>query len=284
VLDGSVVLIGDCVNPPDVKDGETLLGCMRVVTPTGADQGYVAIHGKAKLVAPFAGAAGAQHVDAAEPEGERGPSVVWRRGDQAVMIDLMSGVATLAPATDPPVIVTYKDKTWRVRRTEDGVIAAEGTPPWQTRNHYSVLLGAVYLPQQPPMIRMANATRHAGRPEIMIFDIDATGSLNGQVGLYPAPGIGVISHDIDKVGDVAMAVRLDTSLERDYIAGYAANAGLMWTYPLPRMPRPDPIGVAVAPGAVVVFHDGDTFTVLPELSAPPTAVGAVKPPSENTTP
>jgi hypothetical protein len=209
---------------------------------------------------------------------------VWRRGDQAVMIDLMSGAATLAPATEPPVIVSYKEKTWRVRRTEDGLIAAEGKPAWQTRNHYTALLGAVYLPQQSPMIRMANATRHMGQPEIMIFDIDATGSMNGQVSLNPAPGIGIIGHAIDKVGDVVMAVRLDTSLERDYIAGYAANAGLMWTYPLPRMPRADPIGVAVASGAVVVFHDGDTFTVLPELSAPPTAVGAVKAPSENTTP
>ena len=38
---------------------------------------------------------------------------------------------------------------------------------------------------------------------------------------------------------------------------------------------PDPVGVAIAPDAVVVFHDGDTLTILPELSAPPTAPGAV---------
>ena len=102
--------------------------------------------------------------------------------------------------------------------------------------------------------------------------------------MSPAPGIGLIGHAIDSVGDVALAVRLDRSLERDYIAGYAANALLMWTYPLPRVPRADPVGIAIAPDAVVVFHDGDTFTVLPELSAPPTAPGAVRPPSENATP
>jgi hypothetical protein len=79
-------------------------------------------------------------------------------------------------------------------------------------------------------------------------------------------------------------VRLDTSLQRDYIAGYAANAALQWTYPLPQMPRPDPVGIAVAFDAVVVFHDGDTLTVLPQLSAPPTAPGAADDPSENTTP
>ncbi|HEY5923911.1 MAG TPA: hypothetical protein VIV11_19665, partial [Kofleriaceae bacterium] len=128
------------------------------------------------------------------------------------------------------------------------------------------------------------AIRHEGKPEILVFDIDATGSLHGQVSLSPAPGIGLIGHGIDSVGNVAMAVRLDTSLERDYIAGYAANALLVWTYALPRMPRADPVGIAVAHDAVVVFHDGDTFTVLPELSAPPTAPGAVRAPSENATP
>ena len=68
------------------------------------------------------------------------------------------------------------------------------------------------------------------------------------------------------------------------VTANAANALLMWIYPLPRMPRPDHVGIAIAPDAVVVFHDGDTFTVLPELSAPPTAPGAVRVPLENTTP
>jgi hypothetical protein len=58
----------------------------------------------------------------------------------------------------------------------------------------------------------------------------------------------------------------------------------MWTYALPQVPRPDPIDIAMAPDAVVVFHDGDTVTVLPEVSAPPTAPGAVQAPLENTTP
>ena len=64
----------------------------------------------------------------------------------------------------------------------------------------------------------------------------------------------------------------------------AANMLLMWVYPLPHQPRPDPVGLAVTSDAVVVFHDGDTLTILPELSAPPTAPGAAKPPSENATP
>jgi hypothetical protein len=55
-------------------------------------------------------------------------------------------------------------------------------------------------------------------------------------------------------------------------------------YALPEQPRADPIGVAVAPDAVIVFHDGDTLTILPELSAPPTAPGAARAPSQNPTP
>jgi hypothetical protein len=98
------------------------------------------------------------------------------------------------------------------------------------------------------------------------------------------PGIALLGFDTSSVGDAALAIRLDTSLRRDFIAGYAANAMVMWVHPLPEVARLDPIGVAVAPEAVVVFHDGDTLTILPELSAPPTAPGAVRAPSQNPTP
>jgi hypothetical protein len=278
VVESNVVLIGDCVNPPDVPDGDTLLGCARVVTQSGADQAYVAIHAKQALVAEFAAADGPQAVWPLDH------NAVWRRGDKAVSVDLLSGLAKPAPADDPPLVVTYKDRTWRIRRTEEGIITADGKPSWQTDRAYGTLLGAVYIPEESPMVRVSQPTRSGDHPELLLFDIDATGSLHGQVSLSPVPGIGLVGHAISTVGDVALAVRLDTSLERDYIAGYAANALLIWVYPLPQMKRPDPVGVAIAPDAVVVFHDGDTLTVLPELSAPPTAPGAVRAPSENTTP
>jgi hypothetical protein len=276
VVDGNAVLVGDCVNPPTIPDGETLLGCLRVVTPTGTDQAYLAIRGKA--VHEFDASAGDQRVWTT-PGG-----VVWRRGEEAVSIDMLTGIAKRVAADDPPLVVSYKNRRWELRRTEDGVIDAKGTPSWHTERPYGRLLGAVYLPDQSPMIRVASPTMHGGSREVLIFDIDATGSLHGQVSMNPVPGIAVTAHAIDAVGDTAIAVRLDTSLERDFIAGYAANALLMWTYPLPQVPRPDPIGIAVAPDAVVVFHDGDTVTVLPELSAPPTAPGAVRAPLENPTP
>lgn len=274
IAGGSIVLIGECLSAQPVKG--TLLGCLRIVTPTGADQGYLAIHGSG--VEEFAESPGDQRV---WQTGEH--VIVWRRGDAAVSVDLMTGAAAKVAATEPPVVVTYKGKTWTITQDEEGVIHAVGNPTWQTARDYTQLLGAVYLPGQGPMIRATRTGVFAGHPELNIFDIDATGSMHGQVA-FPVPGIGLIGHAVNSIGDTALAVRLDTSLERDFIAGYAANALLMWVWPLPRQPRPDPVGLAVASDAVVVFHDGDTLTILPELSAPPTAPGAAKPPLENTTP
>lgn len=274
VIGGSVVLLGECLSAQPVKD--TLLGCVRIVTATGADQGYLAVHGKG--VEDFANEPGEQRVWASGDH-----SLVWRRGDAAVAVDLLTGVATPSTARDAPVVVHYKGKTWSITQDEDGAIHGDGATTWQTSRAYTQLIGAVLLPEQGPMIRASNAGAFGGQPELNLFDIDATGSLHGQVA-FPVPGIGLIGHAIDSIGDTALAVRLDRSLERDFIVGYAANALLMWVYPLPREPRPDPVGLAVASDAVVVFHDGDTLTILPELSAPPTAPGAAKPPSENTTP
>ena len=271
-VDGTAVLIGSCVNPPDAPD---LLGCLRVVTPAGADQANLAIRGTAPA---FAASTGTQEV---WRDGEH--AVRWRRGDAAISIDLPSGAAKPASAKPPPVIVTYRGKQWSIEHTEDGKIVATGRPPWKTERAYTEMLGAVYLPDQAPMLRVANRGAYHGNPEIMLMDMDATGSLHGQVA-FPVPGIAITSHAISSVGDVAMAIRLDASLERDYVVGYAASSLLMWVYPLPVMARPDPVGVAVAPEAVVVFHDGDTVTILPELSAPPTAPGAVRAPSQNPTP
>jgi hypothetical protein len=133
------------------------------------------------------------------------------------------------------------------------------------------------------MVRVSSAGRFGGLPELNLMDIDATGSMNGQVA-FPVPGIGLSGHAIDAVGNVALAVQLDVALDRHFIVGYAANALLLWVYPLPRVQRADPIGLAIAPDAVVAFHDGDTVTVLPELSAHPTAPRVLPVPSENATP
>jgi hypothetical protein len=276
---GSFTLLGECLQAPELK-ADQLLGCVRIVTPTGGDLSYVAVHGHPKDVAEFAEEPGAQHLWAVDDH-----TLLWRRGDRAVLVDQLTGVATPTAAIDPPLDVSYKAKKWQIGRADDGTLRAtqKGKPAWKTERSYTELLGAVYLPEQAPMVRVSNVGHFGGIAEMNLMDIDATGSLNGQVAI-PVPGIGIVGHGIDSIGDVAIAIQLDRSLDHHFLVGYAANALLMWVYPLPRVQRPDPVGIAVAPDAVVAFHDGDTLTILPELSAPPTAPGAARAPSENSTP
>ena len=277
---GMFVLVGECLQPPEMKGEDLLLGCVRTVNTTGGDVNYVAIRGHQKDVQEFANEPGPQHLWSTPSD-----TLLWKRGDKAVLVDPVTGLASSAPAIEPALTITYKDRAWDVTQDDEGVLSAtqKGKPAWKSKRTFTELIGAVYLPEQTPMVRVSNVGRFGGMAEMSLFDIDATGSLHGTVA-FPVPGIGINGHGIDSVGDAALAIQLDRSLDHHFIVGYAANALLMWVYPLPVVQRPDPIGIAVAPDAVVVFHDGDTLTVLPELSAPPTAPGATHPPSENTAP
>jgi hypothetical protein len=274
----SAILIGDCINPPELtRPNDTLLGCLRVVTAAGVDQSYGAIHGT--HLEAFASEPGPQAVWL---DGER--TVRWRRGERAVSIDLFTGVAKPAANVPPPVHVTYGGRAWDVAHVDGRIIGRErGKIAWQTQRTYTALLGAVHLRDLRPMIRVMNIGPFDGRAELNLLDIDATGSLRGQAA-FPVPAISALGHTIDAVGNTAIAVRLDSSLRHDFIVGYAANAMMVYVYPLPEIPRADPVGVAVAADAVIAFHDGDTLTVLPELSSPPTAPGSPIVPSQNPTP
>ncbi len=274
----SAILIGDCINPPELHgQDDTLLGCLRVVAPSGADESYGAIHGK--HLDAFATAPGTQDVWL---DGDR--AVRWRRGDRAVSIDLVTGVATPASIDPPPLHVVYRTHAWDITATSGRLVARErGKIAWQTQRSYTALVGAVYLAELAPMVRVLNLGAFGGIGEMNLLDIDATGSLHGQVA-FPVPAISTLGATIDAVGDTAVAIRMDSSLHHDYVVGYAANALIVYVYPLPEIPRADPVGVAIASDAVLVFHDGDTLTVLPELSSPPTAPGTPKPPSQNPTP
>jgi hypothetical protein len=280
-LEAGFALIADCANPPVVAATEQLVGCLRVVTPAGTDRLYVAIRGKPKLIEAFAGERGEQ---LAWKVDER--TVRWKRGEQAIAIDIVTGVAKPVEATPPPLVIKHKDRQWDLAHVEQKIVAYKGGTKqvaWTTENPYTALIGAVWLSEMSPMVRIANASTH--HPYINLIDLDATGSLRSQVA-KPTPGIGVLATAVSSIGDAALAIRLDSSLRRDLIVGYAANAVLMWVYPLPEIQRVDPVGVAISEDAdaVVVFHDGDTVTVLPELSAPPTTPGATRASSKKPTP
>ncbi|MGE3456802.1 MAG: hypothetical protein AB7O24_16945 [Kofleriaceae bacterium] len=279
---GNLVLLGDCAPTSSVPDEHTVLGCLRIVTPAGRDVSHIAVHGPSTAVEPFAATPGRQELWSIDDR-----IVRWRRGDRAVEVDVVTGIARRAPAAPPPLVVRHRDRAWEIEHVDGRIVAyhpgRRTRPAWSTEREYTAMIGAVYLPDQSPMLRIANFGAFADQPELRLFDIDATGSLHGAVS-FPVPGISALGFGTSSIGDVAIAVRLDTSLQRDFIAGYAANAVLVWVYPLPETPRADPVGIAIADHAVVVFHDGDTITVLPELSAPPTTPGAARAPLQNPTP
>lgn len=79
------------------------------------------------------------------------------------------------------------------------------------------------------------------------------------------PGIALLDAAHRDDGFV-LAIRLDSSLARDYVAAFTAEGTLTYVWPLPPPPgagRVHPVGVALADDAVVVFHDGATVTALP---------------------
>ena len=270
VLGSSIVLVGDCARYEPVPDGDVLLGCLRVVTTTGSDEAYLAIHGRD--VAAFAASDGAHSLWAA------GEHVVrWRKGGEAVTIDVLTGLAKRASADPPPLRVVYKGTTWDIAQ-RDGRIVARGKKPWETEHPYTALLGIVWTSDDAPLVRVANLGTFGGLREAYVIDIDATGSLRAAVA-RSTPGVALLGHGVSSRGDAALALRTEDG--HAYVVGYAANALLLYVYALPVTER---VGVAVADEAVVVFHDGDRVSVLPELSAPPTAPGATRSSSKNPTP
>jgi hypothetical protein len=283
----SFVLIGDCVSPPDIPDGRMLLGCLRVVSAAGTDEAYMALHGATDAMNAFAGSAGPQDVWIVDDTHAR-----WRRGDAAVLVDLVSGKLTPdGNAAPPPVVVEYGKRRWEIAHVDGKVVATErGKRAWSMNREVSAMLGAVWLAGQGPMIRMVNIGGFAGTSEVRILDMDATGSMNGTAAWTPVPGISLLGRAISPVGDAALAVRMDSSIKHDFIAAYAASALLIYVFPLPDVLRPDPVGVAIAlddegrAEAVVAFYDGDQLVVLPNVSAPPTAPGGTREPLENATP
>lgn len=274
-------LIADCAKPPQVAATEQLVGCLRVITSTGTDRLYVAIRGRPKAIEAFVHERGEQRAWRVDDR-----TVRWMRGEQAISIDLVTGIAKPVDATPPPIPVAYKDRRWDLAHVDQKIVGFQGGTrrvAWTTEHPYTALLGVVWLDGMGPMVRIANVSTRD--PYVNLIDIDATGSLRAQVA-KPTPGIDVLAHAVSSIGDAALAIRLDSSLRRDLIVGYAANAVLMWVYPLPEIQRASPVGIAISEeaDAVVVFHDGDTVTVLPELSAPPTTPGATHASSKKPTP
>jgi hypothetical protein len=263
---GDLALLGDCATPPPTE--LPVLACLRVVTSGGADRSYGAVHGAAELAADLAGG-GPMRTWLIDDE-----RVAWQRGEHVVTVTLASGVATRGAPPPPPLRVRYRDRALEILLEDDGLRARSlerGRPAWRAPGRFAALLGVVPgLPYETPMLRVVRSStaRSGGPPSAFayfdVLDIDALTAAGGQAAT-PAPGLQLLGTTALPGGTAALAIRLDTSLRRDYVVAYTSSARLAWTYPLPVQLRTDPVGVGIADDAVLVFHDGDTLTVLPPI-------------------
>jgi hypothetical protein len=238
-----------------------------VVTSGGADRSYGAVHGSAELAADLAGG-GPMRTWLIDDE-----RMAWQRGEHVVTVTLASGEATRGAPPSPPLRVRYRDRALEILLEDDGLSARSlerGRPAWRAPGRFAALLGVVPgLPYETPMLRVVRSSTARGGPPAPwayfdVLDIDALTAAGGQAAT-PAPGLQLLGTAALPGGTAALAIRLDTSLRRDYVVAYTSSARLAWTYPLPVQLRTDPGGVGIADDAVLVFHDGDTVTVLPPI-------------------
>ena len=195
--------------------------------------------------------------------------MIWQRGDQAVHISLGDGRAAPIAAPRNEVIARHNDHGWHIALDGEALVALDdaGKFAWRVDVRFAAVLGIIAgRSYEVPMVRVAHLNGVSGIGHVELLDIDATGSKRGQAA-FPMPGIALLGQDFAAAnGDTVLAVRMDTSLQHDFVVGYDGHSAVVWTWHLPIMARPDPVGVVIANDGVVVFHDGDRLTILPPLS------------------
>ena len=160
---------------------------------------------------------------------------------------------------------THQGKSWQIGIEDQALVARDprGQEAWRIGQRFAAVVGIVPgLPYEVPMVRVAHLNGVSGRGFLELLDIDATGSQRGQAA-FPVRGISVLGHGMNADGLTAIAIRLDASIQRDYVMAYDQRGTHMWAWQLPERPRPDPVGVWVEPARVVVFLDTDRVVVLP---------------------
>jgi hypothetical protein len=257
-LPDGVLLVADCEGAPLPPAGQRVLGCYRLVSPSGDDRAAGTITGDRAGTAAFAAEPGAAALFPLGPDRVR-----WQRGAHAVEVDLLAGQAgPVAPEPDV-VIARAGARTWRIGLDDEALVGtgAGGGASWRVDTRFAAVLGVVPgQAHEVPMVRVAHLDGTSGRGFVELLDIDATGSRRGQAA-HPVPGIVLLAHAFS-AGATTLAIRLDTSLRHDFIAAYDRSAALHWVWPLPVTTRLDPVGLAITDQHVLVFHDGEYLSVL----------------------
>jgi outer membrane protein assembly factor BamB len=298
------VLIGDCPpGPPPVLGPDDLaLGCFDVVDPVHiADERAGVVHGARKALADFDRAAGPM-LTALADDG----SILWRRGEVVIRFDATTGSATLAQTTEltDHVDVTYSGARWTYTLEGDALSgAADGKTKWTTPTSAAVLIGAFNdTPPRIPTVRIAGRGHPRNAPttnklhgpgtahdpprptRLLLLDMAGTDGALGSVS-HSFPGAAAVASAFGAGGTTIVAVRLDDSNLRHYIAAFDGNGMPLWAWPLPEPPGATPRAAAPqvalsGDGWVVALFD-DRLAIIPLVSEPPTPdLG----PSRNPTP
>jgi hypothetical protein len=262
-----VLVVGECPTAgPRPKTKDVVVGCWWIVASHGLDLAAGRIAGTEREMRDFVAARGEATLIPLDDH-----RLTWTRGDAAIAIDLDTGRATPASVEPVAAIARYKGREWRIAIEPDDALVARdpsGAEKWRMVTRFAAVIGV--LPGESyevPMVRVVNLKGASGRGFVDLIDIDATGSKLGQAGAL-VPGLEVIGHAFAGApGHTALALRLDNSIERDYIAAHDGRGNLAWVWPLPRRPRADRVGLAFTEtGEVLAFHDGDRLTILPPVT------------------
>ena len=144
-----------------------------------------------------------------------------------------------APHEPPPLVVTYKDQRWEIAQVEErhrrapGRARARGGPS----DAYAALFGAVWMPAQSPMMRVADDQRAEQRRR--------SDPAPSPTSMRPArctarprrprcPASACSARRSRRSATSRSRSGSTRSIKRDYIAAYAANALLMLRLPAAR--------------------------------------------------
>jgi len=264
VVAGKVVAAGDCTIP---IDGDDVIGCYEVL-----DARRPAVYGYGSIVSEAALGAGPTRL-AVEGDalhlGREDAWVRWQLGDPP------RGEVRAQPVDRRQVPPTAGEPRLTVGEGDAQVDAWIVDDVLELRHH------------RPDVMSSRSAVKDiAGSPGALHLLVDgrvrAFRLVAGEAALQPVlmdvaaidwtdlgakvPGIDLLAAAQSERG-YAIAVRLDASLQHDYVARFAADGTPVWVYPLPPPPgggRALPVGLAwTADDAVVVFHDGTTLAYLP---------------------
>jgi len=272
IAPGQVLTVGDCLAPVDVPAGQALIGCYSVLSvrdpaaygagsliasqadadALGGGPTTLALTGRTAYLGRSDGWIRWEVAD--PPRGEARAAAVPRRevppgaGRPAITIGDGDDQVDLWAADDVLELRYHDPEVLSDRSAVKDISSAPGA------------LGAIA--DDPRAVRALRLTPGESSIQPIVVHVDG---LELRALGDPLPGLQVLAAAHGARG-FAIAVRLDTSLQHDYVAALTADGLVTWVYELPPPPnggRAQPTGLAITDDLVVVFHDAVAVAALP---------------------